>query len=278
MQVLRKMLCLVLCCILLMSGCAERRGELVVENARYTIIRRPNGECYLDIPNDTGKQPGCFGDPNAYFLDMKAFKACIIEGTYPKDEFYVCMATGRRNDLGKLIIVDPERLYDVVLPEEMEVYKIGFNIGVDYTFYILGYCGEDVIKMGMHVCLEANCDCINDRHYEDKPSYIYSVDEVLSKTQTPDGSRTEYVFKANGKHFKEIQHIYTDGEDMITFVEEYELDSQLAPVSQIPDSWDFYGLSQGVYFSGYIEDYNSQLDLEQLRYLGLKPYVDSEAA
>ena len=271
---MKKVLLFTMIVVLLLSlwGCAIEKdpGVEVYRNEQYAV-KEYNGERYLDFYDDSYRvaagainQSGELKDGYTIsFQSVKEMKDCIELGKFSEADL-IAMQSFVKASNGKVAVCDTGELYDVKLPEDTELSRIGW-FGAFYTFV----AENGSAKIRIHLVSKEE----RDEYIEKKDVESNSNLKVISKEVNPFTGETviEYDNLTFNYRSKIVQYTVTTDGNTITFLDKYDYEKS----ETLPWGISFWGENAGGYFYGTISGFEEMPSREWLASIAVVPYVET---
>lgn len=256
---MKKIVCLLIAVILLMSGCASNKYQLIKEDEHYyihydgSIPQTSHMEVEYVIPFNT----------------MKEMKDAIINVDFTEEQLKEIAKRQARRD-GKIYFLNIDELYEPVYPSDL---NLTVECGGNYYNWRLTN-NTDSVSFGMCPTSEENFSKL-----KDSEEYLRSFEnkEVLSTTNTADRNATvvQYIDVYGNTVNKSYYIIETDEKTLIV--------QELVTVRQINESFFpytvyIYGEQNGEYFYAVSYELNERPSVEWLSQFGIREYVETSAS
>lgn len=186
---------LIPCTVLLFTSCSSKNYEISKVNDKYYIT--------FDLEEDSKNTDENVSSMMTFadypdFLTVSEMRAGIASGEIPRDELVAIRAMAREQG-GTLEICDIDNLYDVVLPEGVQVTKVSWE-GKSYSFYLK----TDSIKNCYLSCYDRYSYEYNfDRMFQDFPN----PETITDLKQISDRNATEILYQtSDSEKFKLLRY------------------------------------------------------------------------
>ena len=254
---MKKLLCLLLPMLLLMSGCKYHDYHLTKEDGHYYIQ-------YDVAPNANRPVLPHYPAPNYPFRSVKEMKDTIINGSFTQEQHdYLIEAMSNSN--GSVYVFDIDNLYEATYPSDLDM-TLYFH-GSSYSWRTNT---DDDDSLGVSLSLTSEEIFASNRDLEDS---LRSYNEVTSVTSTEDRDATiiDYI-RFDGDVIKAIIYTIETDEKTLVIVEEHYIEYENK--SQNPYQVAIYGHQADEYF--YVRLYNltERPSVEWLSQFGIKEYVE----
>ena len=272
---MKKVLSFTMIVFLLLSvwGCAIGKdpGVELYRNEQFAV-KEYNGERYLDFYDDSYRiaagatnQTGGLQEGNTIsFQTLKEMKDCIELGKFSEKDM-ITMQSFRKASNGKVLVCDTDKLFNVKLPENTNVKKIGW-FGAFYIF--VAENNSTTIRVNL-VSKEERDEYIEKKNVESNSNLT-----VVSKEVDPVTGETviEYDNHAFGYRSRTVQYTLTTDGGTVTFLEKYDYDKS----ETLPWGISFWGENAGGYFYGTISGFEEMPSREWLTAIAVVPYSENE--
>lgn len=266
---MRKILCIALSLMLLLLtvGCASTEIK-ILENESYTLIER-NGVYTLRFHEPLpGKDKGNAnvsspGGTYIKFDTVAKMKEALETGNFTDKQLDSIRNHFTRKG-GEILSVNPNELYEVALPEDMEATEVTWN-GDDYIFTVKSKTDDEVSGR-----LEFDTKEEHDRHEQKMTEFLEINDDIVQyKVEERDATFYEYT-SSFGVTMRIVMYtLQSDGKTTMVH-ETYRMTGTEAEFQGV---W-LCGEQDGAFFYADIEG-DSRPSVEWLLSIGLKPYTET---
>ena len=256
---MKKLLCLLLPMLLLISGCSSSKYKLIKEDGNYYIT--------YGTPSAQISSIGCEPEYHVPFKSMTEMKDAIVNVNFTDEQlerFSRLQPNARRE--GKIYFLNIDELYEPVYPLDLELtVECGANY---YDWIFTNATGSKSIAMNPNAG-----QYLSER--ETVEAYIKSLEDkdILSVTNISDRNSTviEYI-DGHGNEIKSIYYTIKTGEKNLIVIEKIYTNAVDKAGSR--DYIEIYGEQREGYFTMIIYKTDERPSVEWLSQFGIKEYVD----
>ena len=239
-------------------------------------IEREGKQTYLHLPVSLElAMPSCDPSvPSPYKTTMPTFSSVremrdrIQLGQLTNEQLRWLAVT---NPFGEVPICDPDKLYDLCLPENVKVTSVDWH----GEYYLVDFAQENSGALGTVIC------------HSQKERYVSAYETVFyDKVQTgatlisqqvdrKTGTRTVYL-EADGTQFRDVFYKLNTAKGVMEVRERYVLQSawplwQNRVSDTLPWKVNFFGELEGMYYYGGMHGFSEPLNQQWLAQFGIKP-------